>query len=60
MNKLYKVSASLRSDDSSVVYFYHGEENAAIKYNRLKNELSDVVKNVRVVLVNEAGQKTED
>lgn len=60
MNKLYKVSAILREDGSTVVYYFHDDKKAMIKYNRLQDELTDVVKNVRINLVNDRGQKTED
>lgn len=58
--KLYEVYA-LRLEDNSVVrYFFKDKKYALIKHNRLKNELTDVVKNVRLLVVNDNGQKTED
>ena len=60
MSKLYEVFASRIEDNSTVKYFFKSEKLAYVKYNRLKNELTDVVNNVRIILVNDAGQKTED
>ena len=58
--KLYEVYA-LRAEDNSVVrYFFKDQKYALIKYNRLKNELTDTVKDVRLLQVNDIGQKTED
>lgn len=61
MNKLYLVYASRIDETKSTVrYYFHSEEKAMTKYNRLKNELQDVVKNVCKLIVKDAGQKTED
>ena len=58
--KLYEVYALRREDDSAVRYFFKDKKYALIKYDRLKKELTDVVKNVRLFVVNDIGQKTED
>ena len=58
--RLYEVYATRIDDSTTVRYFFKNKEHAEIKYNRLKNELNDVVKNVRLVEVDDNGQKTED
>lgn len=58
--KLYEVYASRIGDNSTVRYFFKDHDLAMIKYNRLKNELDDVVKNVHILEVDDRGQKTED
>lgn len=57
MKKLYKVSATTKDDNSSVVHFFRQERWAISKYNHLKGLFT--VKNVRIVLVEDRGQKTE-
>lgn len=58
MQYLYKVSCQLREDNSSVCWFYKTAEQASVKYNNLKEKTS-IVKNVRMSLVKDNGQRVE-